>query len=249
MKTFIALVLLVALSGCATARRERMVWRVKDVVLAESPVVNFGGAGDTVMASIPTRLLQELMLAHLRISRSAGITAELLLTDGDDPNAFAGMLSDRPVIGINLGMVKLIGENINEYAALLGHEAAHWAKGHIDATRLRRSTLEVIGTVVSAGLGAGGVLGAGTLAGLGLSMIDASYSRDQEREADAAGIDYVVANNYDPTGAVTLFEKMIQQAKGPRVPFLASHPSDQERLENIKALIDAKKSLAGAPAP
>lgn len=245
IRTFIGLVALLIFGGCA-ARRDIAYWRVKDMVLGPAAVVDLQGRNERISASIPKRILQELMLAHLRISRSAGIEAELLLVDGEDPNAFAGMVNERPVIGINLGMVKLIGDNIHEYAALLGHEAGHWAKGHVDASKFRSNTLDVIGTIVGAGLGAAGVPASGLITGLGLDMIDASYSRDEEREADLAAIDYLYAANYDPKGALTLFEKMIKNSQGLHLPFLASHPTGQERMENIKALIEAKQSLQSA---
>jgi predicted Zn-dependent protease len=193
------------------------------------------------MASIHRKTLQELMLAHLRISRAAGIEADLLLVNGEEPNAFAGLFSDRRVIGVSLGMVKLIGDDINQYAALLGHEAAHWSKGHIDASSLRANTLKVIGTVVGAGLGAAGVPAGGLITGVGLDLIDASFNRDQERDADAASVDYVIANNYDPQGAITLFEKMMKNSSRFSLPFLSSHPSDQERIERFKALIESKR--------
>lgn len=240
-RTVIAFLLLVSVSGCA-ARRDRIAWRVKDMVLGPATIVDLQGPNEAIMASLPKRVLQEVMLAHLRISRTAGIEAELLIVDGKEPNAFAGFSDRRAVIAINLAMVQLIGDDINQYAALLGHEAAHWAKGHVDAGKHRSNTLEVIGTIVGVGLGAAGVPASGLITGLGLDIIDASYSRDEEREADATAIDYVLANNYDPQGAVDLFEKMMKAASGLSLPFLSSHPSDRERVENIKALIQAKKS-------
>jgi predicted Zn-dependent protease len=240
-KTFMGLSLLVAMSGCA-AQRERFVWRVRDVVLGEAPVVDLKGPKDRIMASIPRKTLQELMLAHLRICRAAGIEADLLLVNGEEPNAFAGLFNDRRAIGINLAMVKLIGDDINQYAALLGHEVAHWSKGHVDASNLRASTLKVIGTVVSVGLGAAGVPASGLITGVGLDLIDASFSRDQEREADAASVDYILATNYDPQGAIVLFEKVMKKSSGFQLVFLSSHPTDQERIERLRALIDFKRA-------
>lgn len=241
IKVFISLILLSALCGCS-ARRDVAYWRVKDMVLGTATIIELQGRNEQIMASIPKRTLQELMLAHLRISRAARIEAELLIVDGSDPNAFAGIVNQRPAIGINLGMIKLIGDDISQYAALLGHEAAHWAKGHVDASKLRANTLDVIGTLVSVGLSAAGVPASGLITGLSLDLIDASYSRDEEREADTIAIDYVLASNHDPQGAVTLFEKMMQQPRGFGLPFLSSHPSDQERIDNFRALIERKKS-------
>jgi Zn-dependent protease with chaperone function len=65
----------------------------------------------------------------LRISRAANIQSDLYIVEGDDPNAFATFVNGQRVIGINLGMVKLIDGDVNQYAALIGHEAAHWTDG------------------------------------------------------------------------------------------------------------------------
>lgn len=98
----------------------------------------------------------------------------------------------------------------------------------------------MIGTLVSVGLGAAGVPASGLITGFGMDLIDASYSRDEEREADAAGIDYTMANNYDPRGAIALFEKMMKNSSSFNLPFLSSHPSGEERIERLRALIELK---------
>jgi predicted Zn-dependent protease len=181
-------------------------------------------------------------LDHFRITRSAGIQAELFIVEGEEPNAFAGMLDGRPMIAINIAMVRLIGGDMDEFAALLGHEAAHWAKGHVDSSQSRSNTIQSIGTLVGVGLGMAGVPAAGVITGLGAGLIQASYNRDDEREADALGIDYMLASGFDPQGALRLQEKMLKLPGARKVPFLSSHPSGEERVENLNKLINAKQS-------
>ena len=231
-------------AGCSLSEK-KLAWRVKDVVLAETPVVGLQTPNEELVLRLPTKTLQQMMLAHLRIGRSANIQTELFIVEGDEPNAFAGLQAGQRIIGINLGMVKLIGDDANEYAALIGHEAAHWAKGHIDSGQLRSNTLNALGTLVGAGLGMAGVPAAGLITGFGVDLIDSSYSRDQEREADAQSIDYLLANSYEPQAAIKLHEKMLSVGTGFRLPFLSSHPSGRERIENLKALIEAKKAQSG----
>ena len=240
MKLFIRMILLLALTGCAT-QQSKLVWRVKDVVLSPHSEVGLEAPSGQILAAIPIRTLQEIMLAHIRISRTANVQSEIYIAEGDDPNAFAALdISGRQIIGINLGMVKLLGDDRNAYAALIGHEAAHLARGHANSGRLRANTLDLIGTVVGAGLGMAGVPAGGLISGLGVDLIDSVYSRDQEREADALGIEYLIANNYDPYGAIRLHEKMLKQGSGFRLPFLSSHPNSAERIENLEAVIQAK---------
>jgi len=41
--------------------------------------------------------------------------------------------------------------------------------------------------------------------------------------------------------AITLHEKFLKIDRGLRLPFLSSHPSGEERIQNLKALIDSKE--------
>lgn len=242
MKKFILVLLLLALAGCV-AQQRKLYWRVKDVVLEKNSQVELYKPDQQAALTISTRTIQEIMLAHLRIGRAAGVQSELYIVDGDEPNAFAGFVNNNQrVIGINLAMMKLIGDDINVYAALIGHEAAHWAKGHADAGRTRSNSLNALGTLVGVGLGAAGVPAAGLISGLGVDLIDSSYNRDQEREADAQSIDYLLVNNYNPAGAVALHEKLLKVDRGLRLPFLSTHPSSEERIQNLRAIIEAKQA-------
>jgi predicted Zn-dependent protease len=230
---------LLLLAGCAT--RFHSYWNVRQLVLSPAPVIDLATQDNRVLLSVNKRTLQKLFLAHLRITRAANIQAELLLVDGDEPNAFAALVGGRRAVAINLGMVKLVGEKDDEFAALLGHETAHWARGHVDSGRSRSSTIQGLGTLVGVGLGMAGVPAAGLISGLGADVIESSFSRDDEREADAWGIEYMTAAGYDPWAAVRLHEKMLAWPEGVSIPFLSSHPSGQERIENLKRLIEAKK--------
>jgi predicted Zn-dependent protease len=243
MKPFAFALLLTILSGCATSTSSGSVaWRVREMALAPTSNVTLYGPGEKVLLVMNKQTVQRLLLAHFRITRSAGIQAELFIVEGEEPNAFVGVLEGRRMIAINIAMVRLIGDNVDEFAALLGHEAAHWAKGHVDSSQARASTIQGIGTLVGVGLGMAGVPAAGIITGLGADLIQASYSRDNEREADALGIDYMLAAGFDPQGALRLQEKMLKLPGARKVPFLSSHPSGEERVENLKKLIDAKQA-------
>ena|SRR5687767_10126585 len=238
MKKFILAVFCLMLAGCS-AQQPKLYWRVKDMVLGKGPVMDLEGPDQKILLSVPTRTMQEMMLAHLRISRTAGVPSEFYIVDGDEPNAYAGIMQDRRVTAINLGMIKVLDGNISEYAALIGHEVAHFAKGHGAAGKTRSTTLNAVGTLVGVGLGAVGVPAAGLISGLGVDLIDSSFDRGQEREADTLSIEYMMANNYDPWAAIRLHEKFLKIDRGLRLPFLSSHPSSEERIKNLKAVIEA----------
>lgn len=237
---------LLLLAGCSTPFHSY--WRVRELVVSPSPVIDLKTADSNVLLTVDKRTMQKLFLSHQRITRAANVQAELLLVDGDQPNAFAALIAGRRAVAINLGMVKLIGTD-DEFAALLGHETAHWAKGHVDSGRSRSSTIQGLGTLVGVGLGMAGVPAAGLISGLGADIIESSFSRDDERDADASGIDYMMTAGFDPWAAVRLHEKMLALPGGIRIPFLSSHPSSQERIENLKHLIEAKKSQINSNPP
>lgn len=247
MNWFIGVLFVLALAGCST-QENKLVWRVKDVVLSPSPAVGLESPEGELVVTVPTRTMQEMLLAHIRISRTAKVESELYIAAGDEPNAFAGPdATGRNIIGINVGMVKLIGDDGSIYAALIGHEAAHLARDHGASGRVRANTLDLIGTIAGASLGMAGVPGGGLVSGLAVDAIDSAYSRDQEREADTLGLDYMIANRYDPQGAIRLHELLLKSSSGFRIPFLSSHPSSEARIENLRALIEAKKSRENSP--
>jgi predicted Zn-dependent protease len=59
-------------------------------------------------------------------------------------------------------------------------------------------------------LAAAGVPASGYITGLGAQLVEAAYSRDDEREADMLGIDYMIANSFDPLGRGSPARKTLQ---------------------------------------
>lgn len=230
-------------AGCSSMQ-SRLMWPARELALVPGTAISLRRPDGETAAVVNTQTVQKLLLAHFRITRVANVQAELIFYDGEEPNAFAAVVNERRTIAINTGMIKLIGDDIDEYAALLGHETAHWAKGHADEGSTRSKTIQAIGTALGVGLGAAGVPGAGYITGFGADLIEAAYSRDDEREADALGIDYMIANSFDPGAAVRLHEKMLKLNDRLRIPFLSSHPSSRERIENLKKVIEQKQRAA-----
>jgi Zn-dependent protease with chaperone function len=170
--------LLFLLAGCAT--RSHLYWNVRELVLAPEPTIALTAPGERLILNVNKQTIQKVFLSHLRITRAAKVQADLLLVDGEDPNAFAALVNGRRVIAINAAMARLVGDDVDEFAALLGHETAHWAKGHVDAGKTRANSIQAVGTLVGVGLGMAGVPGAGYISGFGAELIEASYSRDDE---------------------------------------------------------------------
>lgn len=129
-----------------------------------------------------------------------------------------------------------------ELAALIGHELGHVNMRH---TAGRISQSQVLGALVAggtafAGSGAGNMVS--TLGSLGGQLLLASYSREDEREADALGLKYMVDAGYTPNGMVRLLTMLQQQHE--RQPsalqvMFATHPMSAERLANTRRDIAA----------
>ena len=128
-------------------------------------------------------------------------------------------------------------QNEAELAALLGHELGHVNARHT-AQQMSKGKLTntlVGGFSVVAGTVAGG-LGqlAGTLGSIGAGALLASYSRENEREADALGMEYMVKAGYGPKGMVGLMEMLQSLSKskpGAIELMFATHPMSDERYQ------------------
>lgn len=141
-------------------------------------------------------------------------------------------------------------DNEAQLAFVLAHEIAHFKKRHaLDQWRNAINTSGAIAVlaVVSAGAGVFGLIG--LMAELGAAAGFVSYSRDQEREADAVGFDIATAQDYDPHEAAALWTDLsAEDAADPAVrnrsTFLSSHPQSKERMQTMLAKADVLASTA-----
>lgn len=78
---------------------------------------------------------------------------------------------------------------------------------------------------------------------MGAGALLASYSRDNEREADALGLEYMVRAGYGPEGILGLMDMLNRESK--RDPsalelMFSTHPMSQERYNDAKRAIDTR---------
>jgi predicted Zn-dependent protease len=117
-------------------------------------------------------------------------------------------------------------------------------------------------TILGAVLEAGGIGGATRLASQASKRAAAgyvaSYSRDQESQADALGAEYLARTHYDPQNMVDVIQALKYQeqfaadtarAEGKPAPsassWLSSHPANDKRLADIRAFAAKYKSQSG----
>jgi predicted Zn-dependent protease len=141
-------------------------------------------------------------------------------------------------IGVYTGILP-VTKNGAQLAAVVGHEIGHVEAGHANARvstqYATQSGLQLV--QVLAGNSIGGVNGQTLMSLLGLGAqvgIILPYSRSQESEADVLGERYMAKAGFDPREAINLWHNM-QQAGGQEPPeFLSDHPSNYDRIKNLK---------------
>ncbi len=127
-------------------------------------------------------------------------------------------------------------DNEAELAALLGHEIGHVNARHAaerqTRTVLAQAALAGVGVALSASEYSSYAGLATSLGGVGAGALLSHYSRDDEREADALGMDYMTRAGQNPQGMVGLMDMLRSESKqqpGAIERMFATHPMSDER--------------------
>ena len=159
------------------------------------------------------------------------------VVDYREINAFA--LPGGP-IWVHRGLMQA-ASNESQVAGVLAHEIAHVARRHA-AGQLTKATMANWGIgLLGAVLGnSGGAGAAQTAAGFLTSGVFLKFSRDDEREADRVGLQIMQRAGWDARGMIELFEVLRREARrdpGSVEVFLSSHPSPQDRINDLRGAI------------
>jgi predicted Zn-dependent protease len=127
-------------------------------------------------------------------------------------------------------------------AVVMGHEIAHAVAEHGNERMSQMLVTQLGGMALSKALEEKpeqtqqlwmATFGLGAQIGILLP-----YSRLHENEADRLGLIFMAMAGYDPNNAVEFWERMAKMKGGGAPPeFLSTHPSDETRIKNLKALI------------
>ncbi len=135
-------------------------------------------------------------------------------------------------------------KNEAELSALLGHELGHVNARHTaeQMSKGRLTQLLVGGLAAYAGR-SGSAYGelATQLGTLGAGALLASYSRDNEREADALGMQYLVKSGYSADGMVglmTILRDLSKSRTGAASLLFATHPMSDERYQTAVTAVN-----------
>lgn len=183
----------------------------------------------------------ELLKVFTKIygNTALGTPIGLVMIKDDTINAFA---VPGGLFALNTGLV-LSADNLNEVAAVMGHEIAHVLQRHYSRSKdtfKNQNLLTLAGMLASILIASkgGGDAASAVAIGTQAAMIDQqlAYSRDQEREADRVGMYLMNAAGYDPRAMADFFEVM--NRKTGRVSFLPdfwlTHPLSSERMSEAR---------------
>lgn len=159
------------------------------------------------------------------------------IIDDEVPNAFT---VGGGYIYLHTGLLKIF-DNEAQLAMVVGHEMAHGDANHISTggqarqnAAMAQAGLTVLGAILGVPAEA-----AAQASGLGVTAVYSSFSRDQERQADAFGFDYLLDAGYNVSEGAKAFQKLQEAAGGgqgsPLAAYLSTHPLSQERFRTLTA--------------
>jgi predicted Zn-dependent protease len=198
---------------------------------------------------------EQLVREYTRpILRAAGLEKQnIQIVIINDPS-FNAFVADGRRIFVNFGAI-LQSQTPNQLIGVLSHETGHLAGGHLAKMReqiSRAQTSMVIAMLLGAGaLVAGARSGNsnGGLANVGAAAVAApqelirssllSYARQQEENADRAGVKFLTATNQSAKGMYDTFKRFSDEslfAAHGADPYMQSHPMPVDRVAALEGL-------------
>lgn len=136
------------------------------------------------------------------------------------------------------GIINKLNLSDDEIAAIMGHEIAHAVREHGREQVSQALAQNIISNVALAAAGAGSAQSIDAANQIMQYVLVLPNSRQNEREADAIGLELAARGGYDPRAAITLWQKMSKESQGKNPPeFLSTHPSNENRIKELSALI------------
>ncbi len=182
--------------------------------------------------------LERYCTEHYCMDKIEGYKWEFNLVE--DPNVNAWCMPGGKVV-VYTGMMPVAKDEAG-LAVVMGHEIAHAFAKHGSERMTQGLLVDMGGMALEKAVETKPAqtqelfklsYGLGTQLGVLLP-----YSRLHENEADRLGLIFMAMAGYDPHEAVTFWQRMSAENKGPRLPqFLSTHPADETRIQNIIDLI------------
>ncbi|WP_065753996.1 M48 family metalloprotease [Bradyrhizobium paxllaeri] len=198
---------------------------------------------------------EQLLREYTRpILRAAGLEKQNIQMVIINQSVFNAFVADGRRIFVNYGAI-LQSETPNQIIGVMAHETGHLAGGHLAKMReqmAQAQTQMIIAMLLGAGAMVAGAQGGGSNSGLanaGAAMFSApgeiirrnllSYVRQQEENADKAGVKFLNATGQSSRGMYETFKRFTEEslfaARGAD-PYVQSHPMPAQRVAALEEL-------------
>jgi predicted Zn-dependent protease len=221
--------------------------------LAAAPMPTLAqGNGPSVLRDTES---EQLLRDYTRpILRAAGMEKQNIQMVIINDSAFNAFVADGRRIFVNYGAM-MQSETPNQIIGVLAHETGHLAGGHLSKLReqlAQAQTQMIIAMLLGAGALVAGARGGNAnsgLANVGAAAVAApqemirrtllSYVRQQEENADRAGVKFLTATGQSARGMYETFKRFTNEslfaARGSD-PYVQSHPMPAERVAALEEL-------------
>lgn len=176
------------------------------------------------------------LIAQAVLYRPAAAQWDWRVTVIDDPETVNAFCMPGGLMGIYTGFMEKLNASDDEIAQVMGHEIGHALAGHGAEKMSLQLTSNLVVMVLSAATAQNARDMQGTHAALSvgaLAFVNRPNDRLTEHEADRIGIELAARAGYDPTAAVTLWDKMGKLSGNKRAHFLSTHPSSEQRAQTL----------------
>ena len=198
---------------------------------------------------------EQLLREYTRpILRAAGLEKQNIQMVIINQSVFNAFVADGRRIFVNYGAI-MQSETPNQIIGVMAHETGHLAGGHLAKMReqmAQAQTQMIIAMLLGAGAMVAGAKTGGSGGGLtnaGAAMFSAqgevirrtllSYVRQQEENADKAGVKFLNATGQSSRGMYETFKRFTDEslfaARGAD-PYVQSHPMPAERVAALQEL-------------
>ncbi len=123
-----------------------------------------------------------------------------------------------------------VAEDDTGLAVVMGHEIAHAVERHGTEAMTRQFGAAVLIEILATGTER-------EWAALGNGLLELRFGRGAELEADRKGLSYMARAGYDPRAAAAFWQRMSDLAGSEPIELLSTHPSNSNRIEQIKRLL------------
>jgi predicted Zn-dependent protease len=222
------------------------------LALAPSVLAQEKEKGPAILRDTET---EQLLRDYTRpILRVAGLEKQNIQVTIINESVFNAFVADGHRIFVNYGAL-MQSENPNQITGVLAHETGHLAGGHLSKLREQvavAQTQMVIAMLLGVGaIAAGAKSGNGTsgLANAGAAALSApqevirrnliSYQRQQEENADRAGVKFLTATGQSAKGMYDTFKRFSNDslfAAHGADPYVQSHPMPAERVAALEEI-------------